>query len=67
MSKTSNKYFAAFNYVDKTLLALSVLDDSVYIASFAAFIVATAGLTTPSPSFVGFFLVTKLLQRFLKN
>ena len=54
MSKTLSKYFAVFNYVDKTLLALSVTGDSVYIASFATFIVAPAGLTIPSPNFVGF-------------
>ena len=67
MSKTLSKYFAVFNYVHKTLLALSVADNSVSIASFATFIVALAGLTTPSSNFVGFFLVKQLLQRFLKN
>ena len=66
MSKTLSKYFAVFNYVDKTLLVLSVTGDSVYIASFATFIVAPAGLTT-QVLILWAFLSNKIITKIFKK
>ena len=48
MSKSLSKYIASFHYFDKSLIVLSVTTDSISIASFATFIGAPVGITSPS-------------------
>ena len=54
MSKGLSKYIAAFDYFDKAFIVLSATSAGVYIASFASFIGAPAGIA-----------IAKLVLRFL--
>ena len=48
MSKRLSKYFASFDYFDKSLIVLSVITGSISIASFATVIGAPVGITSAS-------------------
>ena len=66
MNKKLSKYIAAFDYIDKTLIALSVISGGVSIISFASFIGAPAG--TASASFTLLFsLTTGIIKKVLKK
>ena len=54
MSKILGKYIAAFDYIDSTLIVLSVTNEGVSIISFASVIGAPAGIA--SASFTLYFL-----------
>ena len=66
MSKRLSKYFASFDYFDKSLIALSVTTGSISIASFATVIGATAGVTSASFS-LAFSISTGIVKRLLKT
>ena len=44
MSKNLSKYIASFEYLDKSLIVLSVANDSISIESFATVIEAPVGI-----------------------
>ena len=50
MSKSLSKYIASFDYLDKSLIVLSVTTDSISIASFATVIGAPVGIMSASCS-----------------
>ena len=50
MSKNLSKYIASFDYLDKSLIVLSVTTDSISIASFATVIGAPVGIMSASCS-----------------
>ena len=52
MSKKLSKYFAAFDYFDKTLIVLSVTSGGISIISFTSVIVVPAGLASASLTLV---------------
>ena len=57
MSKVVSKYFAFFDYFDKTLIVLSETSGTISISSFAAAIKAPGGIASARFSFA--FSVTK--------
>ena len=57
MSKNLSKYIASFEYLDKSLIVLSVATGSISIASFATAIRALVGIMCKSCSLV--FSVTR--------
>ena len=63
---TSKKYFAVFDYIDKTLIVLSETSGGVSIISFASVIGVPAGLTSAIFTFV-FSLTTGLMKKRLKT
>ena len=50
MSKNFSKYIASFEYIDKSLIVLSVATGSISIASFATAIGAPVGIMSASCS-----------------
>ena len=48
MSKSLSKYFASFDYFDKSLIVLSATSNSIFVASFATIIGAPVGIATAS-------------------
>ena len=48
MSKIISKTIAIFDYIDKTLIVLSVTSGAVYITCFTSFIAAPVGKTSTS-------------------
>ena len=48
MSKRPSKYIASFDYLDKSLIVLSVTTGSIYITLFATDIAAPVGITSAS-------------------
>ena len=48
MSKRLSKYFASFDYFDKSLIISSITNGSISIASFATVIGAPVGIATAS-------------------
>ena len=50
MTKNLSKYIACFEYLDKSLIVLSVATGSISIASFATAIGAPVGITSASCS-----------------
>lgn len=66
MGKRVNKYFAAIDYVDKTLLELSTTNNSVSTASFAGIIGAPVGLACGSADLT-FSFIYGISKTFLKT
>ena len=66
MSEKLNKYVASFDYVDKSLIVLSVTTGSISIASFATVIGAPVGMMSASCS-LAFSITTGFVKKFLKT
>ena len=66
MSKILSKYFASFEYFDKSLIVLSVTTGSISVASFATVIGAPAGTTSASFS-PTFSIFTGIIKKLLKT
>ena len=66
MSKNLSKYIASFDYLDKSLIVLSVATGSISIASFATAIGAPVGLMSASCS-LAFSVTTGFIKKFLKT
>ena len=62
MSKNLSKYIASFEYLDKSLIVLSVASGSTSIASFAIAIAVPAGIMSAS-----FSLAFSNITRFVKK
>ena len=65
MSKKLSKYISFFDYFDKSLIILSVINGSISIASFATVIGILIGITTVSLSLT-FSLCTGLVKKLFK-
>ena len=66
MSKNLSKYIASFEYLDKSLIVLSVATGSISIASFATVIGAPAGIIGASCGFT-FSITSGFVKKFLKT
>ena len=66
MSKNLSKYIASFEYLDKSLVVLSVATGSISIASFATAIGAPVGIMSASCS-LAFSITTGFVKKFLKT
>ena len=66
MSKNLSQYIASFEYLDKSLIVLSVATGSISIASFANAIAAPVGIMSASCS-LAFSVTTGFVKRFLKT
>ena len=66
MSKRLSKYFACFDYFDKSLTVLSVKTDSISITSFATFIEAPVEMMSASFS-LAFLITTGIVKNLLKT
>ena len=66
ISKKFGKYIASLDYFDKSFNVLSILSESISVASFATFIGAPAGIVVASCSFT-FSISSRFLKRFLKT
>ena len=65
MDKRLSKYIASFDYFDKSLIALSAISGSIFIASFATVIGILIGIASASLSLT-FSLCTGLVKKLLK-
>ena len=65
-SKNLSKYIASFEYLDKSLIVLSVATGSISIASFATVIGAPVGMMSASCS-LAFSITTGFVKKFLKT
>ena len=65
MSKKLSKYFAAFDYIDKTLIILSATNERISIISFTSDIGVPAGLESASITLI-FSLTTGIIKKLLK-
>ena len=66
ISKNLSKYIASFEYLDKSLIVLSVATGSISIASFATAIGAPVGIMSASCS-LAFSITTGFVKKFLKT
>ena len=66
MSKNLSKYIASFEYLDKSLIVLSVATGSISIASFATAIGVLVGIMSASCS-LAFSITTGFVKKFLKT
>ena len=66
MRKNLSKYIASFEYLDKSLIVLSVATGSISIASFATAIGAPVGIMSASCS-LAFSITTGFVKKFLKT
>ena len=66
ISKNLSKYIASFDYLDKSLIVLSVATGSISIASFATAIGAPVGIMSASCS-LAFSVTTGFVKIFLKT
>ena len=66
MSKRISKYIASFEYLDKSLIVLSVTTGSISIASFATVIGAPVGMMSTSCS-LAFSITTEIVKILLKT
>ena len=66
MSKNLSKYIASFEYLDKSLIVLSVATGSISIASFATAIRVPVGIMSASCS-LAFSITTGFVKKFLKT
>ena len=64
-SKKLSKYIAAFNYIDKILIALSATSGGASIISFTTVTVAPVGIASASFTLV-FSLTTGIIKKFLQ-
>ena len=62
MSKILSKYFASFEYFDKSLIVLSVTTGSISVASFATVIGAPVGIVSASFS-LAFSIITRIVKK----
>ena len=69
MSKRLSKYTASFDYIDKSLIALSAISGSISIGSFATVIGTPAGIVSASLSltFSIFAAIVKKLLKTMRN
>ena len=65
MSRKLSKYIAAFDYIDKTLTALSATSGGISIISFTSVIGIPAGITSASFTLI-FSLTTGIIKKLLK-
>ena len=66
MSKNLSKYIASFDYLDKSLIVLSVATGSISIASFATAIGAPVGIMSASCS-LALSITTGFVKKYLKT
>ena len=66
MRKNLSKHIASFDYLDKSLIVLTVATGSISIASFASAIGAPVGITSANCS-LAFSITTGFVKRFLKT
>ena len=66
MSKRLSKYIASFDYLDKSLTALSVTTGTISIASFRTVIAAPVGMASVGFSFT-FLISTAIEKKTVKN
>ena len=66
MSKNLSKYITSFEYLDKSLIVLSVATGSISIASFPTAIGAPVGIMSASCS-LAFSITTGFVKEFLKT
>ena len=66
MSKNLSKYIASFEYLDKSLIVLSVATGSISIASFATVIGAPAGIIGASCGLT-FSIISGFIKKVFKN
>ena len=66
MSRSLSNYIASFDYLDKSLIVLSVSTCSIYIASFPTVIGATVGIMSATCS-LAFSIKTGFVKTFLKT
>ena len=66
MSKRLSKYIASFEYLDKSLIVLSVATSSISIASFVTVIGTPVGIMSASCS-LAFSITTGFVKMFLKT
>ena len=66
MSKNLSKYIASFDYLDKSLIVLSVANSSISIASFATASGAAVGIVSASCS-LAFSITTGFVKKNFKN
>ena len=66
MSKYLSKYIVSFEYLDKSLIVLSVVPGSMSVASFATAIGAPVGVMSASCS-LAFSITTGSVNKFLKT
>ena len=66
ISKNLSKYIASFEYFNKSLIFLSVLDSSISIASFVSVIGAPAGIIGASCGLT-FSMTSGFIKKFLKT
>ena len=66
MSKDLSKYIASFDYLNKSLIILSVATGSISIASFGTAIGAPVGIMSASCS-LAFSIATGFVKKFLKT
>ena len=66
MSKNLSKYIASFEYLDKSLIVLSVATGSISIASFATVTGAPVGIMSASCS-LAFSVTTGFVKKLLKT
>ena len=66
MSKNLSKYIASFDYLDKSLIVLSVATGSISITSFATIIGAPVGIMSASCS-LAFSITTGFVKKFMKT
>ena len=66
ISKNISKYIASLDYFDKSLNVLSILSDSISIASFASVIGVPAGIIGASCGFT-FSITSAFVKKFLKT
>ena len=66
ISKNLSKYIASFDYLDKSLIVLSVATDNISIASFATATGASVGIMSASCS-LAFSITTGFVKIFFKQ
>ena len=66
MSKSLSKYIGSFDYLDKSLIVLSVATSSISIGSFATAIGAPVEIMSASCS-LAFSITTGFVKKFLKT
>ena len=65
MSKKLSKYVAAFDYIDKPLIALSATSGGISIISFTSVIGVPAGIASASFNLI-LFLTTGIIKKILE-
>ena len=66
MSNNLSKYISSFDYLDKSLIVLSVATGSISVASFVTVIGAPVGIMSASCS-LAFSITTGFVKKFLKT